>query len=133
MWLENLKELKKRSGMSAQQIADAANLPERTVSRILSGDTPDPRMDTIRRMVAVLDGSLDEVFAETDTVVGSKTLRAAQKELAEATESLSMARAEIAMLKDKVTGLEAENDRLRLTVAHKEEIISLHNYYLGRR
>ena len=133
MWLENLKELKKRSGMSAQQIADAAKLPERTVSRILSGDTPDPRMDTIRRMVAVLDGSLDEVFADTDTVVGSKTLRATQKELAEATESLSMARAEIAMLKDKVTGLEAENDRLRLTVAHKEEIISIHNYYLGRR
>ena len=133
MWLENLKELKKKTGMSSRQIAEATNLPERTVSRIFSGDTEDPRMDTLRRIVAALGGSLDDLFAESDTVVADATLQALKKELSDAVYSITMLKADNAMLKDKIVGLEVENDRMRLTLAHKEEIISLHNYYMGRK
>lgn len=65
MWLDNLKDLKKQSGMSAKQIAEKTNLPERTVSRIFSGDTENPYMDTLRRIVDVLGGSLDDLFVES--------------------------------------------------------------------
>ena len=133
MWLENLKELKKKTGMSSRQIAEETNLPERTVSRIFSGDTEDPRMDTLRRIVAALGGSLDDLFAESDTVVADATLQALKKELSDAVYSITMLKADNAMLKDKIVGLEVENDRMRLTIAHKEEIISLHNYYMGRK
>ena len=37
--------------------------------------------------------------------------------------------AENSVLKDKVNALSAENDLLRIKLEHKEEIISLHNYY----
>lgn len=47
MWLDNLKELKKRTGMSTKQIADKTNLPERTVTRIFGGDTDNPYVDTL--------------------------------------------------------------------------------------
>ena len=129
MWLDNLKELKKAKGMSSKQIAEQTNLPERTVSRIFSGDTDNPYVDTLRRIVAVLDGSLDDLFAESKIVVGGQDLATAQAEVERLTAEASMLSAENTVLKDKVTALTAENDLLRLKLEHKEEIISLHNYY----
>ena len=122
MWLDNLKDLKKKTGISTKQIADMTNLPERTVSRIFSGDTDNPYVDTLRRIVAVLGGSLDDIFAESKTVVANTSLIALQADYDKIT-------AENVSLKDKVVTLEAELDRLRLTLEHKEEIIALHNYY----
>ena len=130
MWLENLKELKKSKGMSSKQIAEKANLPERTVSRIFSGDTPNPYIDTLYHIVAVLDGSLDDVFADSKTVVGSKNLATLQEDFDRLNAEANILKAENAKLKDKVVTLTAENDLLRIKLEHKEEIIALHNYYI---
>lgn len=132
MWLDNLKELKRSTGMSTKQIAEKTGLPERTVSRIFSGDTDSPYVDTILRIVTVLGGSLDELFAESKTVVGNRTLAALQEELDTTKAELALVSAESAMLKDKVASLTAEIDILRLKLEHKEQIISLHNYYISR-
>lgn len=132
MWLDNLKELKKAKGMSQKQIADATNLPERTVSRIFSGDTDNPYVDTLHRIVSVLDGSLDDVLANSKAVVGSKNLAALQAEVDRLTAENGILTAENAMLKDKVGVFTTENELLRMKLEHKEEIISLHNYYIGK-
>lgn len=129
MWLDNLKELKKNKGMTTKQIAIETNLPERTIARIFSGDTDNPYVDTLRRIVAVLDGSLDDLFAESKIVVGSKNLAQLQEEFERINTELTMVNAEYALLKDKVAVLTTENDLLRLKLEHKEEIISIHNYY----
>ena len=129
MWLDNLKELKKQSGMSAKQIAEKTNLPERTVSRIFSGDTENPYMDTLRRIVDVLGGSLDDLFVESKVRVANTDLIALQAEYDKLQAEASDLRAENVRLKDENASLKAELDRLKLTLAHKEEIISLHNYY----
>ena len=129
MWLENLKELKKAKGMSTKHIAEKANLPERTVSRIFSGDTPNPYVDTIYRIVSILDGSLDDVLADSKAVVGCRNLASLQSDVDRITAENDLLKAENAMLKDKVGNLTAENDILRMKLEHKEEIISLHNYY----
>lgn len=129
MWLNKLKELKIKTGMSSKHIAEATNLPERTVARIFSGDTEHPYVDTLRRIVAVLGGSLDDLFAESTIVVANTDLIALQDKFDKLNDEMSILQAENVMLKDKVVTLGAENDRLRLTLAHKEEIISLHNYY----
>ena len=130
MWLEHLKELKAKTKMSSKQIAEMTNLPERTVVRIFSGDTENPYVDTLRRIVAVLGGSLDDLFAEGHTIVGGQDLAAAQAEADKLQADLAQLSAEIAVLKDKVVALSNENELLRLKLAHKEEIISLHNYYI---
>lgn len=119
MWLDNLKELRKKTGMTVKQIAEQTNLPERTVSRIFSGDTDAPRVDTLRRMVAVLGGSLDDLFAESGSVVANADLISLQDE----NERL---RSEIARLK-------AENELLGMKLEHKEELLAVHNYYLKRK
>lgn len=132
MWLDNLKELKKSKGMSTKQIADATNLPERTVNRIFSGDTDNPYVDTLHRIVSVLGGSLDNILADTKTVVGSTDLITLQNDIDRLNNEATILQAEIAILKDKVVTLTAENDMLRMKLEHKEEIISLHNYYIQK-
>jgi transcriptional regulator with XRE-family HTH domain len=136
MWLDNLKELKKKTGMTAKQIAEKTNLPERTVSRIFSGDTDNPYVDTLRRIVAVLGGSLDDLFAESKIIVGDQNLIALQEEVNRLTVEIERLNTEISLLntennilKDKNVTLSAEIDLLRLKLEHKEEIITLHNYY----
>ncbi len=133
MWLDNLKELKKETGMSSKQIAEMTNLPERTVIRIFSGDTDNPYMDTIHRIVTALGGSLDMIFADTKVVVGDVSLATLQTDVERLSAELALANAENVMLRDKVVTLNAENDILRLKLEHKEEIIALHNYYIKLR
>lgn len=132
MWLDNLKELRKEKGMSFKQIADKTKLPERTVTRIFSGDTDNPYVDTLHRIVSVLGGSLDSIFADSKAVVGQANLAALQTEVDRLTAENGMLAAENAVLKDKAGVLTTENDLLRMKLEHKEEIISLHNYYIGK-
>lgn len=129
MWLDNIKELKKAKGMSAKQIAEATKLPERTVTRIFSGDTDNPYVDTLHRIVTVLGGSLDDILADTKVVVGDANLVTLQESVDVVTAERDLITAENAILKDKVATLTAENDMLKMQLKHKEEIIALHNYY----
>lgn len=129
MWLDNLKELKKQTGMSSKQIADKTNLPERTVVRIFSGDTDSPYADTLHRIVTALGGSLDDILADTKVVVGEKSLATLQDDVATVTAERDLLSTENAILKDKVNALTAENELLKMQLMHKEELLALHNYY----
>lgn len=133
MWLDNLKELKKQKGMSAKQIAELTNLPERTVIRIFSGDTENPYVDTLHRIVRVLDGSLDDIFAEGTFVVGRQNLKATQDELAEVKAEKDVLVAENAVLKEMNAALTTENELLNIQLKHKDELLALHNYYNNLR
>lgn len=129
MWLDNLKELKKAKGMSSKQIAEKTSLPERTVIRIFSGDTPNPYVDTLHRIAVVLDSTLDEIFGDSKAVVGTQNLATLQAEVDRLTAENDILKAEKAVQDAKLVTLTAENDILRMKLEHKEEIIAIHNYY----
>lgn len=129
MWLDRLKELKDEKHMSAKQIAEKANMSERTVSRIFSGDTDAPYVDTLQRIAAALDASLDDIIGDSKAVVGSKNLATLQEEVDRLTAENEMLTAKNTVLESKVTSLSSEIDMLRLKLEHKEEIIALHNMY----
>jgi transcriptional regulator with XRE-family HTH domain len=129
MWLDNLKELKKKSNMSVKQIAERTKLPERTVNRIFSGDTDHPYMDTIRCIVTALGGSLDEIFADTKAVVGTENMATLQENVDVITAQNDLISVENDMLKKKVDLLTTEVELLKKELSHKEELLALHNYY----
>lgn len=129
MLVDRLKELKKKSGMTVKQIVEQTNLPERTVNRVLTGETPNPYVDTVHRIVTVLGGSLDDVLADTKLVVGEQNLAELQENVEVVTAERGLAEAENAILKDKVATLTAEIELLKMQIKHKDEIIALHNYY----
>ena len=133
MWLDNLKELKKTKGMSVKQIADKTNLPERTVNRIFSGDTDNPYVDTLHRIVTVLGGSLDDILADTKVVVATETLVEVQENanVVEAERALILVENE--MLKTKNLALTTENELLKKELQHKEELLAVYNYFTKTR
>jgi transcriptional regulator with XRE-family HTH domain len=129
MWLDNLKELRKGSGMSLKQIADATKIPESTIKRIFSGDTIDPYVTTIHRIVIALGGSLDHILADTNAVLSTESLVEVKENAVAVEAERDLIVVENEMLKTKIAALTMENEMLKKDIAHKDEIIALHNYY----
>lgn len=129
MWLDNLKELKKRAGMSTKQIAEKTNLPERTISRILAGETDHPYADTLDLIVKALGYDLGDIFADTKVIVATDDLVEIKEnvDIVEAKHDRILAENE--MLKTKNSALTMEVELLKKELQHKEELLALHNYY----
>lgn len=136
MWLDNLKELKKEKNLSSKRIAELANLPEKTVTRVLSGQTANPYLDTLDRIAAALDCSIGDILAGTKAVVGDTTLAEMQAqidELSAKNEELS-AQLELSLkdnniLADKVNVLSKELDLINLKLMYTEKLLATHDYY----
>lgn len=129
MWLENLIEMKKRTNLSSKQIADKTNLPERTIKRIFSGDTDNPYVDTLHRIVTALGGTLDDIFVDTKVVVATERL-VEVKEVVEVVEAeKDLALAELEMLRAKTTAQDMEIQLLKKDLQHKDELLAVYNYF----
>lgn len=138
MWRERIIEAKKAQSISAKTMSErtGGHLPERTIIRILNGETEFPRIDTILELGQSVGLSAQEVFAETNSIVGDLEMgrlqvqyEAQMADKAALLEELEELHTELALLHDKVVNLTTENEILRLKLEHKEEIIALHNYY----
>ena len=121
MLLENLKELKKASNMTYEEIAIASRTPESTIKNIFSGKC-EPLASTLYRIVTAMNGSLDDVLADTNIVLSPKTLVEVQKN-AEAIE------AELEALRKKVSAQETEILLLQKELKHKDEIFEIIKYF----
>lgn len=129
MWLDNLKELKKKSGMSSKQIADKTNLPERTVSRIFAGESPHPYADTLDIIVKALGYDLGHIFADTAVVVATDDLVEIKDSVVVVEAERDLILVENEMLKTKNAALTTENELLKKELQHKDELLALHSYY----
>ena len=58
---EYLKELKANGNFSWNDISEASGLPEATIRKIFSGETVDPRFETVVRLVSAMGGSLSKI------------------------------------------------------------------------
>lgn len=129
MWLENLQELKKMTGLSVKQIAERTSLPERTINRIFSGETDHPYADTLDIIVKSLGYDLGDIFADTKVIVATADLVEIKEsvDVVEAERDLTLAENE--MLKAKLAAITTENELLKKEIQHKDELLALHNYY----
>ena len=128
MWLENLKELKKSKGMTTKQISEASKIPESTIKRILAGDS-EPLASTLHRIVMVLGGSLDYILADTNVVLSPQTITEVKESAEVVVAERNLIAVENDMLKTKNAALVTEIELLKKELAHKEELIAVHNFY----
>lgn len=128
-WLINLNELRQRKNMSYKQIAEGIGASEKTVSRIFMGEGKNPGVAIVRRIITFLGGSVTEIFEETGAVIGGKDMITLQAEADRLLEENLALMADLTAAREKVSTLQAEADLLRLQLGHKEELISLHNFY----
>jgi transcriptional regulator with XRE-family HTH domain len=133
MWLENLKELKKKTGMSVKQIAEKSNLPERTVCRIFGGETDHPYADTLDMIVKALGYDLGDIFADTKVIVATDDLVVIKESVDVVEAERELIQVENEMLKTKVSAMATEIELLKKDLQHKDELLAVHNYYIKLR
>lgn len=61
MWLDRLKEMKEKSGLTTREIAEKAQIPEPTLEKLFAGITKDPRLATITQLVHFFGYRLDDL------------------------------------------------------------------------
>ena len=129
MWLENLKELKKKTGLTSKQIAEKSHLPERTVARIFSGETEHPYADTLDLIVKALGYDLGDIFADTGVIVATTELVEIKGTVDVVEAEKNLALAELEMLRAKATAQEMEIQLLKKELQHKDELLAVYNYF----
>ena len=67
-FLERLRALKDKSGLTAKQIAEKCDIPESTVTRIFSGKTPNPTIITVMAMTKAMGGTAADIFDDNAQV-----------------------------------------------------------------
>ncbi|MBQ4050235.1 MAG: helix-turn-helix domain-containing protein [Oscillospiraceae bacterium] len=66
-WFDLLVQLKATSGLTIGEIADKADAPKSTVSKIMSGHAPNPSVDVLTRIVYAMGGTLDDIDPKSNT------------------------------------------------------------------
>jgi hypothetical protein len=135
MWLDKVRELKRTTNTTNKFLAEQTHRSERTMARFFAGEK-EFGIDEVREIVHIMGGSMDDILAESDFKMPSPAIASMQREIDQLKAELDAAKlayeqlkAESAMQNGTIIQLKAENDLLRLKLEHKEEIISLHNYY----
>ena len=130
MWRERILEAKKLQGISTKTIAERTlHIPERTIIRLLNGETDSPRIDTVLEIGAAVGLSPQDLFCETNLVLGNKDLAMLQAELEVVKTERDLLETQNSMLNDKVITLNKEIEILKMKIDHCDEIIKLHNHY----
>ena len=59
---ENIKKYRKLAGISQDQLSKKANLAFHTIAKIEAGSTPNPTIDTVKKIADALGVSLDALM-----------------------------------------------------------------------
>lgn len=80
MWFNALVELKKRSGKTLKQISEESKVPLGTLNKLFSGQTKDPKLETVQAVVHALGYTLDDLDAGQNTKESPSAAEAAPGE-----------------------------------------------------
>lgn len=61
MVTDRLNALRTKADISCTEWSNLSTVPEGTIRKILSGETPDPRFDTVMKLVTSVGGSMDDI------------------------------------------------------------------------
>lgn len=139
MWLDKLIEAKQTKGMTTKTMSDktVSHIPPDTITRILSGKTKTPRIDTILELGEAVGLSASELFAETTAVIIEGNTSALQAEFDALKAESDALRTELDLVKSERDSLATENVILKEKAENlrdkidplKDEIINTHNSY----
>ena len=124
--IANLKALKEKKDIRSKQIAAIANIPERSVSRVFSGETDDPGIFIFSKILYALGGTWADIAGES----GGKNLAELLANEEKLTAELDRLQKEYAALQQLNNSMELELNLLRQEVKHKDELLAVHNSYI---
>ena len=88
LWLEKLNQMKKKSGMTTDEISEKSKVPKGTLNKLFAGQTKDPQLGTIKAVVHCMGYTLDDLDdgAETTEKASPNTNVSEEAVLNDATE-----------------------------------------------
>lgn len=60
---EYLNALKSKGNFSWSDLSNLSGLPDATIRKVFSGETADPRLETVAKLVTAMGGSMDELVS----------------------------------------------------------------------
>ena len=132
-----IKEMKIRSGMTNQQVADKSGVPIGTVNRVMADQVQNPNFETISAIVMALGGSIDEVVGHTPTIVplgnAAEAEQSSQPEQVVPQEQLQQKESPADYVQsDLVRGYEMLLEERLKVIAAKNQIIEEKNQWIKR-
>lgn len=64
MWLESLRKMKQKSGLTTAEIAVGSGIPEPTLEKLFAGATKEPKLPTMKKLVYFLGYTLEDLYIE---------------------------------------------------------------------
>ena len=61
-WLENVKSIKKKKGLTNEALSERSEISIGTLNKLLSGATGDPKLSTLTALAEAFGCSLDEML-----------------------------------------------------------------------
>lgn len=134
MWRDRIVETRKAKGITVKMMAERtpSNISAETITRILNEKTDDPRISTVLALGESVGLEAWELFVDAAVLVAYQSflnlqaevdgLKAEKEALAAENEAL---KSDIYCANSKAAALEVANERLSLTLSHKEEVITL--------
>ena len=131
MFRKRILEEKKRLNLSSKTMSDTSrlHLPEETISRVLSGKTADPGINTVLDLADTVGLKPYEAFMDATLASEFKAFLELKSMSEEIEAEHIRIVAENKTLKATNAGLVDRIRVLEMQLSHKEEIIALHNYY----
>lgn len=131
MFRERIVEEKKKLGITAKSMSERSRLhtPEETISRVLSGKTADPGVNTVLDVGETVGLAPYEIFMDSTLAAEFRAFLELKSKSEETEAERIRIIAENEDLKIINTTLSQKIERLEMQLQHKEEIIALHNYY----
>ena len=123
MWRDRILEAKREKGISTKNMAEYAQLSEKSVKRILTDEGHAPYIDNVIMLGAAVGLSPREIFSESGMIVGDQGHAVLQAEVDRLTAEIAELNAGAEGLKSQISALTVENDLLRLKLEHKEELV----------
>lgn len=62
MWIDTFNDMRRRSGLSLDELSEKSGVPKGTLAKITSGVTKAPALETIRSLVYAMGYTLDDLY-----------------------------------------------------------------------
>lgn len=74
MWLDNLLEMKRASKKTIKQISEESGVPLGTLNKLFSGQTEDPKLNTLKSVVYCLGYTLADLDTPAEVIKNTPSL-----------------------------------------------------------
>lgn len=131
MFRDRIKEEKKILNISAKSMSERSrmHIPEETISRVLSGKTNDPGISVVLDLGETVGLAPFEIFMDSTLAAEFRAFLELKSKSEETEAERIRIIAENESLKTINTTLSQKIDMLEMKLAHKDELLELHNSY----